>query len=477
MGRVRGKHTRPELIVRRLIHAMGYRYRLHRRDLPGAPDLVFSRQKKVIFIHGCFWHRHPDPACKLARLPKSRLEFWQPKLEGNRDRDLHAQERLCDLGWHFLVVWECEIRHKEQLRNKLRILFGRSEMRSVELFAGAGGLGIGVSDAGFEPIVVIEWDRYCCDTIRENQESGLLPLLRWPLHEGDVRHFRYDAVRGEVHLVSGGPPCQPFSICGKHRGHLDQRDMWPEAVRAVRELRPRAFIFENVKGLTRPAFSNYFEYIKIHLTYPELMARDGETWGEHMSRLVLHDNDLRKRGRSIDLHYRVVSKILNAADYGIPQKRERVFIVGFRCDLGTEWIIPPATHSEEALLWSQTYENDYWDRHAIARKDRRSHDRSRRALGLPIRSGPALKPWRTVRDAISDLPDPELDPSAAAEYPNHRFQPGARTYPGHTGSPLDEPAKTLKAGDHGVPGGENMLRRPDGSIRYFSVRAPSDIPR
>ena len=194
-------------------------------------------------------------------------------------------------------------------------------------------------------------------------------------------------------------------------------------------------------------------------------SRESRKWATSSSPLAAA-----RSGRSIDLHYRVVSKILNAADYGIPQKRERVFIVGFRCDLGTEWIIPPATHSEEALLWSQTYENDYWDRHAIARKDRRSHDRSRRALGLPIRSGPALKPWRTVRDAISDLPDPELDPSAAAEYPNHRFQPGARTYPGHTGSPLDEPAKTLKAGDHGVPGGENMLRRPDGSIRYFSVR-------
>ena len=141
MGRVRGKDTRPELIVRRLIHGMGYRYRLHRRDLPGAPDLVFSRQKKVIFIHGCFWHRHPDPACKLARLPKSRLEFWRPKLEGNRDRDLHAQERLCDLGWHFLVVWECEIRHKEQLRNKIRFFLEERRCGRSSCLQERGDLG------------------------------------------------------------------------------------------------------------------------------------------------------------------------------------------------------------------------------------------------------------------------------------------------------------------------------------------------
>jgi DNA mismatch endonuclease (patch repair protein) len=99
---------------------MGYRYRLHRRDLPGIPDLVFPSRKKVIFIHGCFWHRHSDPACKLARLPRSRLDFWLPKLEGNRQRDLEKQSELLSHEWQFLVVWECEIGDKEQLQNKIR---------------------------------------------------------------------------------------------------------------------------------------------------------------------------------------------------------------------------------------------------------------------------------------------------------------------------------------------------------------------
>jgi DNA mismatch endonuclease (patch repair protein) len=120
MSRVRGKNTKPELIVRRLVHRMGYRYRLHRRDLPGIPDLVFPSRKKVIFIHGCFWHRHSDPACKLARLPRSRLDFWLPKLEGNRQRDREKQNELLSLQWQFLVVWECEIGDKEQLENKIR---------------------------------------------------------------------------------------------------------------------------------------------------------------------------------------------------------------------------------------------------------------------------------------------------------------------------------------------------------------------
>lgn len=124
-------------------------------------------------------------------------------------------------------------------------------MRAVELFAGAGGLGMGLSRAGFRPVAVIERDRYCCDTIRENKKRGLKPLTSWPLVEGDIRDFDFRGIRGEIDLVSGGPPCQPFSLGGKHQGRLDDRDMFPDAIRAVRQLRPRAFLFENVKGLTR----------------------------------------------------------------------------------------------------------------------------------------------------------------------------------------------------------------------------------
>ena len=120
MGRVRGRDTKPEMVVRRLIHGMGYRYRLQARDLPGRPDIVFRKRKKAIFVHGCFWHRHPDPSCKLARLPKTRLDFWLPKLEGNRKRDIANVKRLEEMGWQVLLVWECELRDREQLKNVLR---------------------------------------------------------------------------------------------------------------------------------------------------------------------------------------------------------------------------------------------------------------------------------------------------------------------------------------------------------------------
>lgn len=338
-------------------------------------------------------------------------------------------------------------------------------MRAIELFAGAGGLGIGVSRAGFNPAAVIEWDDYCCDTIRENQARKLEPVTHWPLFHGDVRDFDFRGVRGEVDLVSGGPPCQPFSLGGKHRGHLDARDMFPQAIRAVRELQPKAFILENVKGLTRASFASYLEYIRLRLTYPEIMERRSEDWERHLARLEHHHT----RGKYDGLHYRIVMRLLNAADYGVPQRRERVFLVGFRADLGIEWSFPDETHDQDALLWSQWRTGDYWERHKVA-KSRRPEGGKGKARALALREPPRLAPWRTVRDVISDLPDPEKNPAAAAAFHNHRFQPGARSYPGHTGSPLDEPAKTLKAGGHGVPGGENMLLRPDGSIRYFTVR-------
>ncbi|MEI2745322.1 MAG: very short patch repair endonuclease [Ottowia sp.] len=115
MRRIRSKDTAPELTVRSFVHALGFRYRLHVRGLPGCPDLVFPSRRKVIFVHGCFWHRHNR--CALARLPKSRLDFWLPKLAGNKRRDALKRRALTKLGWSSLVIWECE------LRDPLRVMF------------------------------------------------------------------------------------------------------------------------------------------------------------------------------------------------------------------------------------------------------------------------------------------------------------------------------------------------------------------
>lgn len=108
MALVKGKNTGPEMVVRRIVHGLGYRYRLHRRDLPGKPDIVLPRLRKAIEVRGCFWHQHPNPACWRSRLPKSRPEFWLPKLRRNVERDQENLEALAAAGWEVLVVWECE---------------------------------------------------------------------------------------------------------------------------------------------------------------------------------------------------------------------------------------------------------------------------------------------------------------------------------------------------------------------------------
>ena len=117
MQAIRKTDTKPELIVRKLVYSLGYRYRLYRRDLPGTPDLVFSGRRKVIFVHGCFWHQHER--CRLANKPRSRTQYWLPKLERNKDRDIKNLLALRKLGWKTLVIWECETSDKDQLRERL----------------------------------------------------------------------------------------------------------------------------------------------------------------------------------------------------------------------------------------------------------------------------------------------------------------------------------------------------------------------
>ena len=119
MRRIRSKDMNPELQVRRFLHRMGYRYRLHRKTLPGHPDIVFPKLEKAIFVHGCFWHQHSNPACKITRLPKSRLEYWIPKLDRNKQRDAESLALLQQLGWTVLTVWECQVTDQARLKSEL----------------------------------------------------------------------------------------------------------------------------------------------------------------------------------------------------------------------------------------------------------------------------------------------------------------------------------------------------------------------
>lgn len=356
--------------------------------------------------------------------------------------------------------------HVQPVESEPTTGFDAAGLRSLELFTGAGGLALGTHFAGFHHRMLLEWNEAACDTLQANAETESIPGINsWNILQADARSVDFGSI-GTVDLVAGGPPCQPFSIGGKHRGMDDTRDMIPQFVRAVRELAPRAFVLENVKGLLRDSFRSYFSLVVLQLSHPTVIRGKDESGDEHLRRL----EDVHTSGRDSNLKYRVVFRLLNAADYGVPQTRERVFIVGFRADTEIEWHFPDPTHSSDALLREQGVTGTYWERfglrHLPPSQDSPVRLRtSKKALPLI-----PLQPWRTVRDAIGDLPAPTAGQDDVAGYTNHRLRPGARAYKGHTGSPLDWPAKTLKAGDHGVPGGENMIAFPDGSVRYFTVR-------
>lgn len=342
-------------------------------------------------------------------------------------------------------------------------------LKSIELFAGAGGLALGTGMAGFHALAALEWNQWACDTLEENQLAGYPLLEGTRIVRGDVRSFDYEGIPEGLDLVSGGPPCQPFSIGGKGRGFSDDRDMFNAFAEVVARIKPRAFIIENVKGLTRAAFANYLQYIEHRMAMPEIAPRPGEEWPHHLRRL---ERELTSTGDK-GVRYNVSRRLYNAADFGAPQKRERVFIVGFRADQNAHWAFPEPTHSLDALLRDQWVTGEYWDRHQVSSRSRGSIPSGMSARVERIRKANDLggmAPWRTVRDGIAGLPEPRLDGSDTPGIWNHKFQPGARPYPGHTGSPIDQPAKALKAGDHGVPGGENMMVLPDGSCRYFTPR-------
>jgi DNA (cytosine-5)-methyltransferase 1 len=342
-------------------------------------------------------------------------------------------------------------------------------MQSVELFTGAGGLALGMSRAGFEHLAVVEIDKDSCKTIEENQRRRVEGIHDWAVFNCDVREFNFDSIPEGIELLAAGVPCQPFSIGGKHKGHADERNLFPCTVDVIRRIKPLAVILENVRGLRRRAFSKYFSYIELMLTYPEIARKSEEGWTEHLSRLERYHT----KGKRDGLYYRVVHRVLNAADYGVPQKRERLFMIAMRADLGVEWSFPSPTHSLDSLLWEQYCSKDYWERHEVSSRSKpqpsdelRERIRTLKNLLIP----PMLKPWKTVRDALSDLPKPLSKRTSDEPGLTHFMINGARSYVGHTGSPLDEPAKTLKAGVHGVPGGENMLALPDGCVRYFTIR-------
>jgi DNA (cytosine-5)-methyltransferase 1 len=370
---------------------------------------------------------------------------------------------------------------------------------SVELFAGGGGLAMAVHAAGFRHLLLNEYAPKACETLLANmavpwREETRIPQEYnepWPLKGGPVQDVDFSYLHGQVTLLAGGPPCQPFSLGGEHKGHEDERNMFPEFFKALRQTQPKAFICENVRGLLRQSFLPYFNYIINELRMP-FIERTETDWEEHGQRLeqVWQAEPVGEEERH--RRYVVFPMPVNAADYGVPQIRHRVIIVGFRMDLGIDrevWekFMPRRTHSE-AALYAQlaATKSAYWQRHGSVPPE----VRKRIAAAVPLVNkndkGLMLLPWRTLRDAIagdSDRGERPLPQTGLIDYhehpdspaPNHIGWPGARIYPGHTPNLLDRPAKTVKAGVHGVPGGESVMLLDDGGHRYMTVRETARV--
>jgi DNA (cytosine-5)-methyltransferase 1 len=328
-------------------------------------------------------------------------------------------------------------------------------------------------EVGFRHLLTVELDERACSTLRANRAKEFTdtrpdPSLLgepWPLIQGDVGKVDFTRWHRKVDVVAGGVPCQPWSLGGVGKGYDDPRNLWPELFRCVRETRPRAIIAENVKGLLRPSFKPYYEYILRELEAPLEQRVASEDWRDHNKRLI--KTLAQDRFDPVE-RYHVMHLCINAANYGVPQVRYRVFVVAFRKDLGLEeWRFPDSTHSEGALLRAQA-DGSYWAEHDIKR-GAATHP------PVPVPSDDGTKRWRTLRDAIADLPQPTGYKFEDPDWLHHYGWPGAREYPGHTANTLDRPSKTIKAGVHGVPGGETVLRDDKGAIRYMTVREAARV--
>jgi DNA (cytosine-5)-methyltransferase 1 len=242
-------------------------------------------------------------------------------------------------------------------------------------------------------------------------------------------------------------------LAGKHLAEEDGRNQFPATLRIFRQTRPAVALLENVPGLSRTSFRPYLEYIVRQLRYPAIKPRHGELWQDHDVRLRAAE-----RGRTAP-EYHAEWWLLNAADYGVPQARVRVVFIATRADLRPVER-PKPTHSRAALMKAQL-DGIYWAERGLVPRVRLEWPK--RVNGKGPTQSDGYKPWVTVRDSLAGLPEPGIDDD------HHFIVPGARLYEHHSGSEMDWPAKTIKAGVHGVAGGENVLLLDD-DHRYFTLR-------
>lgn len=322
-----------------------------------------------------------------------------------------------------------------------------SGLIAVDLFSGLGGMALGFARAGFD-VVAVDNDPDAVAAMTLNAGLGVHEPIREIIH-ADARTLALSELSGHVSVLTAGPPCQPFSRAGTHSAWRDERNLFPALIRAIRECAPSVVVVENVPGLLRPEFRSYFNYIRGQLRNPRCRPRKSDTWRNHSDRLA--------RIREDASEYNVHAEVLDAADFGAPQTRKRVFIVATR-GASSQWTFPPRTHSGTALTRAQA-DGSYWTEHGIPR---------RKSTRREVNEAPERhRRWLTVRDLIKRSGNASLGLANTVYRESDRGT--ARAYKGHRGSALDRPAKTLKAGVNGSPGGENMYIDAKGIARYFTV--------
>ena len=329
----------------------------------------------------------------------------------------------------------------------------------VNLCSGAGGLALGLAQAGFTRFDFYDKAPGACATLLHNLNNHS-SILGGRIFQADLLDVKWIAKTSEVRLLAVGTPCQPFSRGGVRKGPRDERNLFPNLLDAVRALRPQAVLVENVRGLERGQHKPYLEYVVNQLRFPDLRPKADESWEEHASRLNHHSE-----AKNACPTYNVGWRVFNAADFGVAQVRHRLFIVATAHEI-PEYKFPSPTHSKQRLLQDQQT-GVYWETRNIPMPSQPRTSLFPESIGSP------MLPWVTVRDKTCNMP--RAAPQESGSCNNHWTIPGARVYAGHTGSDLDWPSKTIKAGVHGVPGGENTVICDDGAPRYYTLREMARI--
>ena len=319
MSKIRSKGTKPESAVRKILSKLGAKYRLHDKNLPGKPDIVLPKAKKIIFINGCFWHQHKN--CGRLAQPKTSKKYWLPKLQRNIEKQTEDIKQLKKLGWSVDKIWECQTADEQKLKKIIPKILGQSKITAfklAELFCGPGGLSYGAMSAELntadgsqykiKPVWANDIDEDTCRTYASNIHNG----VKTNVVCGPVEKVNFNKVP-KFDVLAFGFPCNDFSIVGEQKGFNGKYGpLYTYGVRAINIHNPKWFIAENVSGLQS--------------------ANNGSAFAKILA-------DLENAGKG----YRLTAHLYKFEEYGVPQTRHRVVIIGIRKDLGLEFKVPAPT--------------------------------------------------------------------------------------------------------------------------------------